>query len=71
MCGDGPIRMWTHHKLPSFHKFLVDHLASKVLPRFDLDGFLDDSIRPTTERLASAVLMRGVFQKLGILSLVE
>jgi len=61
--------MWTHHKLPSFHKFLVDHLASIVLPRFDLDGFLHNSVRPTTEGLASAVLMMGVFQKLGIPSL--
>jgi hypothetical protein len=61
--------MWTHHKLPSFHKFLVDYLASKVLSRFDLNGFLHNSVRPTTERLARAVLMIGVFQKSGIPSL--
>ena len=58
--------MWAHHKLSSFHKPLVDHLASISLARFDVDGFLHDSICPTSERLACAVLnTAAMFQKKG------
>jgi hypothetical protein len=55
--------MWAHHKLPSFHKLLVDHLASISLARLDVDGFLHDSIRPTSERLACAVLIMAGSRK--------
>ena len=46
----------TYHILPPLHKLFVDHLASIVFAGLDVNGFFDDSIRPTSESFTCTVL---------------
>ena len=46
----------TDHVFPSFHKFLVDHLARIVLAGLDMNRFLNDGIRSTSQSFPSAIL---------------
>lgn len=52
-----PRRLRTHHMLPPLHELLVDDFAGIVLARLDVNRLLHDGIRPTTERLACAILI--------------
>lgn len=45
--------------LPSFHEFFINDLASVVFASFDMNGFLDDSVRAAAQGLTGAVLGNG------------
>jgi hypothetical protein len=53
----GASRSQTHHKLPTRREFFVDHLTSIVFARFDMNGFLQDTVRPAPQRFLNSVLV--------------
>ena len=55
----GASKSQTHHKLPTLHEFFVYHLTSIVFARFDMNGFLYDSVRPAAQRFPGSVLEDG------------
>ena len=46
----------SYHVFASFHELLVDHLASIVYSCLDVNGLLDNSIGPASQRPARAIL---------------
>lgn len=50
------VKRLAHHVFPALHELLINHLARKIIPCFNVDSLLHDSICSTSKGLASAVL---------------
>jgi hypothetical protein len=51
----------THNKLPPLHEFFVDNLTGIVFSRFDVDGFLQDTICRASQLFLKSVLVDDFF----------